>query len=87
MKNNIILLIIVALIFVFMGYRVDFTPDYFNYENFFDKFHGASIDTEIRTEVGFQLINLILPSYRSVIIVISLLFCIVCIFLSQNQNY
>jgi len=75
LHNNVILIIIVSLIFIFMGFRENFTPDYSNYEDVFNKISHGSGDEMIRMELGFIWLNSLLTSYRDVIIVISMFFC------------
>jgi len=62
--------------FLFFASRVDWTPDYYNYEELFYQIHDNkqySIDSNI-SEYGFKFLCIILPSYRSLIWVITLLY-------------
>ena len=73
--ENVKLFFSVLLIFLFMALRVDFTPDYNGYKELFETIHSYGTDDELSSEIGFQLLNHILPSYRWVIIVTALFFC------------
>jgi hypothetical protein len=58
-----------------MALRVDYGGDYRGYKDFFESIHFSGINEESSSEFGYQLLNLILPSFRWVIIASSLLFC------------
>ena len=65
------------LIFIYGAFRIDYGSDYSGYEKFFDDFHSQKLmDIDSKYEVGYQLLNMILPSYRMVIIVLTALLSI-----------
>lgn len=68
-QQKFILIFFVSLLFVFFAFRVGGTPDYFNYENTFDSLHSGRVDQDIKYEVGFQWLCILLPSYRAFLIV------------------
>lgn len=63
------------LVFLFMAFRQDFTPDYWAYEAVFNSIHANGFDDKLYSEIGYQFLNIILPSYRMVIVVVTLLYC------------
>ena len=66
--------------FLFFAFRVGFTPDYYNYENLFEKYHGQSfLDDTAAHELGFQWLCIIMPSYRSILVLFTSLYCL-CIY-------
>lgn len=71
----------VLLFFLFFAFRVGFTPDYDNYEEYYNRCHGATLDPNSPIEIGFQWICQILPSYRALIIVYTALFSL-CMYIS-----
>lgn len=72
-----VLFIAVFLIFIFMAFRKDFTSDYGDegYKGLFESIQRFGLNEDVHSEIGYQLLNLVLPSYRWVIIVTSLFFC------------
>lgn len=83
-SRNRALLLSVFSFFLFFAFRVGFTPDYYNYEVGFPALHSGRLDVEGRTELGFQWLCRILPSYRAVLIVFTLFFC-VCIYIAFKE--
>jgi hypothetical protein len=85
-KNNYILLFSLFLVFIFMAFRKNFTPDYGleGYEGLFNTIHAYGYDKDLHSEIGYQWLNIILPSYRSVIVITSLLFCSALFFLFKR---
>lgn len=84
--EKISLFISVLLFFLFFAFRIGFTPDYYNYEQYFYQFHDSPfIDSDNRVEIGFQWLCIVLPSYRALLIVYTALYS-VCIYLAM-QNY
>lgn len=64
-------------LFVYAAIRVDYGNDYGTYENYFDIFHNsASYDIYSHSEIGFQLLNRIMPSYRSILVLSAFLLCL-----------
>ena len=80
-------------LFLFGALRVNFGNDYLDYKLFFDTFHnqnGFHYDPTSRSEVGFQFLCYIMPSYRSVLILNAFLLCLaLAIFIDKNipRNY
>ena len=75
-----VLILCITLFFVFFAFRVGFTPDYENYEDSFKFNHTLnSVDDRYQEEIGFQWLCMALPSYRVLLIVQTLFFCI-CIY-------
>lgn len=62
-------------LFLFGALRVDFGLDYESYEDFFNsvKFYGFSVID--RTEIGYYYLNRLLPSFRSLLVIQTLLVC------------
>lgn len=65
-------------LFLFGALRVDFGNDYPAYELFFESMHGANaeLDSQMHAEVGFQLLCMIFPTYRTLLIFSSFLLCL-----------
>lgn len=80
-NRNKVLLVCLFLFFVFFAFRIGFTPDYKNYEDAFQYLHNGRIDSEIKTEIGYQWLCKLMPSNRAVLIVYTLLFCY-CIYIA-----
>jgi len=77
MKNNRAKLLLCFVPFtLFFGSRLEWTSDYFNYEELFNKIHDNKMYLfEINiSEIGFELFCAILPSYRSLIWVVTILY-------------
>jgi transmembrane protein EpsG len=58
-------------LFVFGAIRVDFGLDYPAYERIYDEMHGYEefhLDSTMHAEVGYQWLNRILPSFRSLLV-------------------
>lgn len=58
-------------LFIYGAIRVDYGNDYPMYESFFDTMHKLPLftfDSELHAELGFQLLNQLLPSFRSVLV-------------------
>ena len=85
-SDNFILVFAIFLIFCFMAFRKDFTPDYGvrGYEGLFNALHSHGISKKLHSEIGYQWLNIILPSYRMVIVITSLLFCSALFFLFRR---
>ena len=80
-QRNKNLLFIVSAFFFFFAFRIGFTPDYYNYELGFMPLHNnMSIDVDGRTEIGYQWLCRIMPSYRFVLILFTLFFS-VCMYI------
>ena len=63
-------------LFIFGAIRVDFGGDNVTYEEIFNEIHGLSVfrlDYDAHVEVGYQLLNRILPSFRSLLVLNALL--------------
>lgn len=65
-------------LFIYGALRVDYGLDYPSYKWLFDTVHNETIfdPSEYREEIGYLLINRILPSFRWVLILSTLLTCI-----------
>ena len=66
-------------LFIFGAIRVDFGNDYIAYKATFEEIKAMEnliIDKDMHEEVGYQLLNFILPSYRSILVLTSLLMCL-----------
>lgn len=82
-KKDTISPIILCIIpfFLFFAFRVGFTPDYYNYENLFEKYHPQRfLDDSKAQELGFQWLCIIMPSYRSILVLFTSLYCL-CIYI------
>lgn len=73
-RDNYILLFAIVLAFLFMALRKDYTPDYWEYEDQFEVIHSSGYDNDLHSEIGYQWLNIVLPSYRMVIVIASLAF-------------
>lgn len=60
-------------ILLYGAFRVDFGIDYSNYEEFYYDWHraGYQIDEEHHVEVGYQWLNILVPSWRLLLIIVS----------------
>ena len=78
-KEYIRKLIIVFLpLFLFGALRVDFGLDYATYEDLFYSLHGSSLeklDESAHAELGYQALNLIMPTWRSLLVLTSFMLC------------
>lgn len=65
-------------LFLFGALRVDFGNDYVAYETLFDLMHesNATLDSELHSELGYQLLCMVFPSFRSLLIFSSFLLCV-----------
>lgn len=74
-------------LFLFGALRVDFGADYLAYEEFWYEMHNSmfSFDNTLHAELGFQLLNYLMPSYRSLLVLNSFLLCLALgVFLYRN---
>ena len=79
------LLLSLLLFFAFFAFRVGFTPDYYNYEMLFEKYHPQTfLDDRAAQEMGFQFLCQILPSFRMLIIAFTGLYCI-CLYVAMKH--
>lgn len=62
-------------LFIFGAIRVNFGLDYPEYEQGFIEANKYGIDKDAHYEVGYQYFNILMPSFRSVIIASSALYC------------
>lgn len=80
-------------LFVYGAIRVDFGNDYATYEDIFEQIKMSEsfvLDFNAHEEVGFQLLNRILPSYRSLLVLNAFLLSLaLAVFCYHNvpQNY
>lgn len=78
-KDYIRKLIVVFLpLFLFGALRVDFGLDYATYEDMFHNFHGSSLgemDESDHAELGYQALNSIMPTWRSLLVLTSFMLC------------
>jgi hypothetical protein len=72
------------LLFLYSAVRVDFGSDYANYELLFEKIKVFGIYYYIRTEIGYGLLNEYLPSYRSLLVLLSLFTCVTLYYYFQR---
>lgn len=76
-KQQIIKLVITFIpLFLFGALRVDFGYDYESYEDEFYSCKAYGIDQAEHSEVGYQLLNIICPSFRFLLVVQSLFVCL-----------
>ena len=70
-------------LFIYGAFRVDYGLDYAGYEEFFDRIHqnGLKDYERERIEYGYGVLNFIMPSFRSLIILLTALICTSYIFL------
>jgi len=59
-------------VFLFGALRVNFGLDYSGYESIFNSVRRIGIDPYAHEEIGYQWLNLIMPSWRSVLVLTSL---------------
>ena len=84
-NNKLVLFFCVFLVFAFIGFRIGFTPDYYNYEDAFEQFHFNNyVDERFHEEIGFQWLCQILPSYRSLLVLFSLFYCS-CLYIALSN--
>lgn len=78
-KEYIRKLIIVFLpLFLFGALRVDFGLDYATYEGLYHSIHESSLETldeSDHAELGYQVLNLIMPTWRSLLVLTSFMLC------------
>lgn len=78
-KNNweysIRLLFSLFILFMYGAFRVDYGLDYPTYENYFQNVKLFGVEANERIELGYYLLNKTLPSYRSLLIIQTLLLC------------
>lgn len=58
-------------LFIYGAIRVDYGNDYSSYEELFNLIHGHSdfdLDRDLHAELGYQLLNKIIPSYRLLLV-------------------
>lgn len=84
---NVKLFVSLGLIFLMMAFRTNWGGDYTAYENWFDLFNSYNAkelaqltEEETRSEIGYRFLCLICPSFRAVLIVSTLFFCITLFF-------
>lgn len=70
-------------LFIIMAFRVDWAPDYVPYMELFDQSKYLSfkdiISSKAGVETGYLILQYLLPSYRCLLVTVSLWFCI-CLF-------
>lgn len=75
-------------LFIFAALRVDFGNDYHHYENFFNQFHQQDsffFDENSHSEIGYQFLCYIMPSYRSILILNAFILCLaLAVFIYRN---
>jgi EpsG family len=62
-------------LFFYGAFRVDFGLDYVGYEDFFDGVKSIGYASNERMEIGYFYLNKILPTFRSLLILQSILLC------------
>ena len=63
-------------LFIYGAIRLDYGNDYMAYESIYNEIHSQSLfqfDYDAHSELGFQLLNHILPSFRSLLVLSALL--------------
>lgn len=76
-QKNYLLRLKISLIplFLYSAFRVNFGLDYDSYLDFFNGSKIYGLDANNRMELGYYYLNLIMPSFRSLLIFQSLLMC------------
>lgn len=74
-QYSVRLLFSLFILFIYGAFRVDYGLDYPAYENYFNGVKLYGIEADERLEVGYYFLNKILPSYRSLLIIQTLLLC------------
>ena len=72
------LVIVLLPLFLFGALRVDFGMDYSAYEDMFHSLHGSSleeVDESAHAELGYQALNIIMPTWRSLLVLTSFMLC------------
>lgn len=78
------LIIVFSPLFLFGALRVDFGLDYEAYENLYYSIKGTSIenlDESEHAELGYQVLNLVMPTWRSLLVLTSFMLCFSIVFL------
>jgi hypothetical protein len=82
---NLKLLISFLLIFIFGAIRVDFGADYYSYEKIFEGIHNQNfVNSGLTTELGFQWLCILSPSYRVLLVLLTGLMSISYFFLFKK---
>ncbi len=64
-------------LFIYAAIRVDYGNDYSSYEELFNHIHsysGFELDSDLHAELGYQLLNRLIPSYRLLLVLSAFLF-------------
>lgn len=72
------LIIVFLPLFLFGALRVDFGLDYETYESMYHSIRGSSLaqlDESAHAEFGYQVLNLIMPTWRSLLVLTSFMLC------------
>ncbi len=74
-------------ILIFGALRVDFGPDYSEYESWFYEWHGhlTEFDREHHSEIGYQWLNMVMPTWRSLLMLVST--SVVAAFIMMYSKY
>jgi len=74
-------------ILIFGALRVDFGPDYPEYESWFYEWHGhlTEFDREHHSEIGYQWLNMVMPTWRSLLMLVST--SVVAAFIMMYSKY
>lgn len=76
------LLLVFMPLFIFGALRVDFGMDYSAYEmEYYDVHSFGRIDNTLHSEVGYQLLEIIMPSWRSLLVLTSFATCMSWVFI------
>lgn len=72
------LIISFLLMFVYTALRGDFANDYISYEKYFKEVHESdfSVNQFGSVEIGYYLLNKIMPSYRALLVLLSAFTCV-----------
>lgn len=80
-EYSVRLILSLLLLFIYGAFRVNYGPDYTVYENFFDGVKNYGHAFNERMELGYFYLNKILPTFRSLLIIQTLLLCTAYYFL------
>lgn len=83
-QYSLSLLVSFLLLFLFAGFRINYGLDYISYLDYFNDVKIFGHEANERMELGYYYLNKILPSFRSLLILQSLLMCIAYYYLFKN---
>lgn len=74
-QSSVRLLFSFFIFFMYGAFRVDYGLDYPTYESYFQNVKLYGVEANERIEFGYYLLNKLLPSYRGLLIIQTLLLC------------